>query len=234
MSSILEVAEAICYRIGLQKPVTVVGASSGLPAQYLQLTYQAAADLIAFHTWRALKLPHEFTTVAGETQFSLTTALPGYRSIDADTVINLTQRLPMRVANARMHTAARLNPSPMPNGLYRLLGNNFVLPGNTVAGEQILFEYDSKAWLADKDTGERTAFAKNNTDVVLLDEEALTRGVVWLFKKAKGLEYGEDFNDWLRYAKQLREVDVPHGDISLNTPAAAGGFSLGNIQIDAG
>lgn len=231
--TVLQIAEALSLRAGLPKPSSVAGVSSGIPAQTLALMQQAAADMIVFNDWNILKDEHSFTTVAQEVQFDLMATLPTFKSFDADTFINLTRNITMKPANSRQHTAIRLSPSPTPFGLYRILGGNLVLPGNQVAGEQILFEYRSNAWVRDVDTGARKIAATKNTDVVLLDDEALIRGVKWLFKKEKGLAYGEDMNDWLRYITHLKSIDTPREDLSLNTPAATGMSGISNIYIDA-
>ncbi len=229
--NVLQIAEALTTRAGLPKPSSIVGASSGIPAQTLALMQQAAADLIVFHDWNSLKKVHTFTASAQESQFNILATLPAFKSLDADTVINLTRKIPMRPANAREHTAIRLSPSPSWHNLYRILDGNLVLPGNSIAGDEILFEYCSNAWVQDKDSAERRIAPTKNTDLVLLDDEALIRGVKWLFKKEKGLAYGEDHNDWMRYIIHLRSVDTPKGDLSLNTPAAAGGGMFSNIYI---
>jgi hypothetical protein len=222
------------HRVGLTSPAQLVGGSAGgLPPQYLALLTQAAEDLIARHDWEVMLVEHSFTTVAGQHQFSIFTDLPTYKRMAADTVVNVTTGRFMKHMSREAHTALKLSPSPMVLDRYRLRGGDFLMPGNTVSGETVEFEYMSRGWLANKDTLARQTTALTDRDLVLLDEEALIRGAKWLFKKEKGLAYGEDFNDYERYIKDLKGGDTPTETLSIGATSSHVGSGFGNIHIDA-
>lgn len=63
-------------------------------------------------------------------------------------------------------------------------------------GQTIYYEYVHKYWCSsDGTTADQSAFAAD-TDVSLIDEEILTQGVVWRFKRQKGLDWETDFQDY--------------------------------------
>ncbi len=221
--SLLEVVKDVAARVGLPRPTNVVTGDGDLPPQYQSIIYESAHDIIRRNNagWQALKMEHQFTTLAADQQFLLA-SLKGYRSICEDTVVNKTQRRWLRPMNGKEHAGQRvLNVAP-PVLRYRIMGGKFLLPGNTVAGDVIHFEYDSFCWLTDSAGAVQKDRPTADTDLVVISDELLILGAKWRFKKENGLAYGEDFNDFERLCQELIGSDHPADELSLNRKGDSG------------
>lgn len=232
-NTILQVCKNLAYRIGLPPPTSIINGDGDLPPQYQMLMLEAAAGLMREHDWQFQNIEAEFTTVTGADQFTIFTEYPDFKRLHADSVVNVTRGHRMRHISRAEVAALKLTPSPTATGVYRLINGVFTMPGNTAVGETIEFEYLSSGWLAPASPGPRKIAPTIDTDVVLLDEEALILGTKWRLKKENGLAYGEDFNDYERYVQDLKGGDTPKETLSLNTPGVASGLGLGfgNIII---
>jgi hypothetical protein len=79
---------------------------------------------------------------------------------------------------------------------YRIRGGQLLFIPAPAIGDQIYFEWQSKYWAAAETTpttGYATAYGAD-TDVALLDERLITLDTLWRYKRAKKLEYSEDFD----------------------------------------
>lgn len=234
-NTILQVSKNLAARIGLPQPTSIINGDGDLPPQYQMLMLEAAADLMRRHDWQFQNVEAEFTTLGAATQFAIYTAYPDYKRLHADSVVNLTRGLRMKHISRAQAVALKLTPSPAVQGIYRIISGSFTMPGNTTAGDTVNFEYLSSGWLMPAAPGPRKITPTIDTDVVLLDEEALILGTKWRFKKENGLAYGEDFNDFERYVQDLIGGDTPKDPLSLNTPAVSAGLGsmYGAISIPA-
>jgi hypothetical protein len=79
---------------------------------------------------------------------------------------------------------------------YRIRGGQLLFIPAPAIGDQIYFEWISKYWAAataTPTTGYATAYGAD-TDVALLDERLITLDTLWRYKRAKKLEYSEDYD----------------------------------------
>lgn len=102
-------------------------------------------------------------------------------------------------------------------------------PGPTQT-DVIAYEYTSKFWCREAGsdqtlTQERWAA---DTDVYAFPEDLLTLGVKWRFLRAKGLDYGEEFQTWER--ARDRYMAREGGNRSLPLNASARGLRLLSSQ----
>lgn len=221
-NTLLEVCQDITDRIGLSKPSVIISDASGLAPQYLRMLIETAKDMTRRYDWQVLEREYIFNTVAGEVQISsLTTDIPDLKRIIEDTFINTSRGFEMKPIGRRANALVRLNPSVLPGYQYRISGNQLRIPGNTSSGEEVRFEYVSTFWV-ETALGERIARPTSDTDILLLDREALILGVKWRFKKENGLAYGEDFNDYEKNLQELAGSDVPRETLSLSASSGDG------------
>ena len=216
MTTILQACQAVALRIGLTQPSSVVSGGVALPSQYMHLLVETGHELARREGWQCLEREATFQTVVGDIQISnMAAEFPDLKRISEDTVVNLTTGVELKHASRRATTVLKMGAAPVISNLYRIRGNQFLLLGNVSQDETISFEYLSKYWITDRDTGERKASPQNDADVILFDLEAMVLGTKWRFKKENGLEYGEDFNDYEKYVHDLIGGDKPVGTISL-------------------
>ena len=90
---------------------------------------------------------------------------------------------------------------------FRQRGNDLLMMPIPNAGDTYAFEYICNTPVVDANgTTFRTKFLADD-DEALLDEEAVTLGIIWRFKKAKGLDYAEDFRTYQMQVHQLKARD---------------------------
>ena len=200
--SLLTIIQQAAGRIGLTVPVSVVGNSDSQVTQLLALANEEGEELSIgasvglAYDWQALQTEANFTAVATESQGAITTIAPGFKYIINGTIFNRTLRRPvpgpLPPQSWQMLKAANvIGPYPQ----FRIRGGNLILLPTPNAGDTIYFEYQSQNWCQSNASVGQTAWAAD-TDTGLLDEQLMTAGVIWRWKKAKNLEYAEDFRQY--------------------------------------
>ena len=73
------------------------------------------------------------------------------------------------------------------------------------SAEEIKFWYFSKSWLAAAGvTTNRIAAWASDSDTSLIEEDTIMKGAIWRYKKAKGLDYAEEFREYeLSFVRNL-------------------------------
>lgn len=147
--------------------------------------------------WQALNYEASFTTVATESQGTLTSiigATQQLRRIVNETIWNRTTQQPVYgPLSKKVWQAEKALALTGPYPQYRIRGNAILFYPVPTAGQSCFFEYVSKAWCTDV-TG--VTFRVNvsvDTDLVLLDDELMLAGLDWRWRRAKGLSYAEEF-----------------------------------------
>lgn len=116
---------------------------------------------------------------------------------------------------------------------YRIRGGQLLFIPAPSIGDQIYFEWISKYWaaVAATPTTGYSATYQNDSDVAILDERLITLDTLWRYKRAKKLEYSEDFD-----IAEAAIVDAMTRNASqprLNLAGAAGDI-LPGVFIPAG
>lgn len=183
----------------LNLPVTstVIGNTNQGVKQLLEIANTEGEELADQYAWQQLLFEHTFVTTATEQQTN--GALPSDCGwIVDETIYNrdqtwkVTGPIGSRYWQDRKAFGANIAWSQ-----YRIMRNYFYFLPAPTAGEDVYFEYVSNKWCSDS-TGvtKRTAWAVD-TDVGLLDEKLMKLGIIWRWKKAKSMEYQDDFNMWM-------------------------------------
>lgn len=223
--SLLTVVQSLCDRVGIPRPATVVGNTDPGVRQILALSNEEGQDLASRHRWQKLITEATFTTVANPND--LVVVAPGFDYILPGTVWDRTrdQQVPaMTPEQWQMYQATGMSGPTM---RFRIQDSAFYLYPDPGAGRSIAFEYMSKNWNQTTGAVEQDAWA-NDTDTGLLDEKLMSLGLVWRWKKAKGMEYGEDFNAYERRVANAisRDGAAPHISLSRYRRAAIGKDSI--------
>jgi hypothetical protein len=203
--SLLTIVQQACQRIGIDTPSVVIGSAELRVIQMLALLNKEGKELSTgasvglSYDWQELQTEASFVTVATESQGALATIAPGIKYIIGNTIWDRSTRMPAygsMTAEEWQNYKAWGVLSPFPK--YRIRGGLLLLLSVPAAGESYYFEYQSKNWCTDS-TGavSKSAFSAD-ADISKLDEDMLTDGLVWRWKQAKGLDYGEDFSTYQR------------------------------------
>lgn len=122
-----------------------------------------------------------------------------------------------------------------PRRRFRFMDNQFVIdpvPGFSSSdnGSVEVFEYYSIAWCQSSGglTGTPQTLWVADTDNYLLDDEALTLGIMWRYLRAKRLSYDEEYHTYELLAERLMSRDGGERNLPMN--ASASGIRLLNSQ----
>lgn len=204
--TLLTILDEAAARIGLQSIQSVVGNSDQTVRSLFSLANQEGRSLARRTSWQALTNAFTFTTVAANEQ---TNAIPeDFDWIVPDSIFNRTTR--RRIAgplNASEYQADQASLVVRVWDTFRIRGNSMLLSPAPPAGETIAYEYITKYWCQNAQGDGLTAFAAD-TDVPVLEEELVILGLVWRFKKARGMDYAEDFST---YESQVGEAMIRDG-----------------------
>lgn len=200
--SLLTIVQDACGRMALPQPAAVATSSDPQTLQMYALLNEEGRKLSTGESvgmsvdWSSMTRQANFSALAAEVQGDLETLAPGFKFIVGGSMYNRTLRRPVPgpltpAAWQLLKAANVVGPYPQ----WRIAqGQIWMLP-NPNAGDSIYFEFQSKYW-AESSGGTLKARFSADDDVALLDEELLTMGLVWRFKKAKGFDYAEDYRDY--------------------------------------
>lgn len=228
----LEMVRSVCGKIGLAQPNSLIGTTDVQTIQLRELLNKEGSELAARSSsgWQALVREATFTTVADEDQGTLESiimAANAFRHVVNETIWNRTARQPIygpRGPSLWQGLKAFTVVGPYPE--YRIRGNHlFFLPVPT-AGETCAFEYVTKNWLTSEDGTEQRSVIEDDEDVPLLDDEIMMMGLEWRWRAAKGLDFGQGFQDYER-----RVVDALARDGTKVTKALSSDPNLDRIPV---
>ena len=188
--SMLTVVNDAQRRLNLSVSSSVAGSSDETAVQMLALLNQAGEELAEAYPWQVLVKEATFTTVATESQGSISTIAPGFFYILNNTIWNRSLRRPVFGAlSPNEWQLLKASSVTGPFQQYRIRGDTLRFIPTPPADQTCAFEYVSKNWCATADgVTEKSAFTLD-TDVALLDERLLVLSLVWRFKQAKGLDF---------------------------------------------
>jgi hypothetical protein len=216
----LEIIQRTTDALSIPQPSAVVGVQQDHERQLLELLNQEGRALSARFDWQALQNEATFTTVATESQGTLTSiigATQSLRKIVNDTIWDRTQSLPICGPVSRRDWQARLaTPSASPYSEYRIRGGQLLLYPAPTAGHSCYFEYVSASWCTDATGATYRRNIANDTDEVLLNDELMCAGLEWRWLRKKGLSYAEEFANYEALYAQLTGNDGTKPRLSMD------------------
>lgn len=193
--SLLSISQEVCDVIGLARPAAIVTGNDQLARQILGLAKETLDELGGMD-WPILQVPYAFSTIAGQAQY----ALPAdFDRETADTVFIASQYGQLRgsLSPADWQRQRSTLAANMGRYRFRLYGLPNVLNFQPVpqVAEGIVLEYVTTIRVKQADnTYKNTYFA--DTDVSVVSEELVKKGLKWRLRRAKGMDYSEEFDDY--------------------------------------
>lgn len=225
----LTIIQQASSRMGLQEPQAVFGSTDPQAIQLRNLANQEVKELVRRCPWEALMTEQTFTTVA---QAEQTNAVPSdFCYYLNDTLFDRTENRKL-VGPLNSTEWQREKAGPVYTSVYhafRFRGGELLVTPDPTAGNTVAYEYITKnAVKADDDTlkAEFTA----DTDTCRIAEELVTLGVIWRFKKAKGLDYSEEFRTYQMEVDQAAAQDKGSPTLNLGSSFLKRRFYPANIK----
>lgn len=199
--SLLQIIQDASGEIGLPSPGSVIGNTDTGVVQLLALCHREGKKMAHDYGFEVMNKEATFTATGAEDEGNIKTLTSiSFSWIKNDTMWNRTLNRPifgpLSSKNWQLLKSAAVT-GPYPE--YRLRGNKLIFIPTAASGDEIFFEWQSKNWI-ENEAGTATASRwADDTDVSLINEDLITMGVVWRYKKTKGFDYSEEFADYVRF-----------------------------------
>lgn len=219
--SLLTIIQNVCAEISIDPPTAVMSSADPQIAQLRILSFRAGRELQRNHDWSALIVRREFTA---------TGAIPEpaeppddwSRYVQNSKIWNASRlwQLNGPVEPQTWERWTILNGNPVPQ-IFRFLGGKLAIFPN-IAGEAIRYEYVSNAWVAVNDGTTYAATWTNDTDTSRFPEELIELSTIWRWKRAKGLDYGEEMANFERAKESAIGADRSAAPMDISLPNRGG------------
>lgn len=193
--SLLTACQDVADVIGLTRPTAIASGTDQLARQMFAIAKDVLAEL-GLMDWPFLQIPYSFDTVVDQASYSMPADFG--REV-GDTVFLASQYYQLRGSLTPGDWQRQRNSLAVQNGRYkfRLFGlplKLYITPTPSAA-EEIVLEYQTTYRVQQADTTYKTTFFADD-DEALVPEDLLKMGIRWRLKRAKGLDYSEDFNEY--------------------------------------
>lgn len=221
--SLLTIVQDAVNRIGFgATPDSVVSNTDQTPKQMMSLLNQEGEALSKFK-WEALVKEHTFTLVTADQDYATPA---GFRYMIPDSVWNRDSKRPVRTPITSQEWQFYKGWSTVTGLTLRARIRNKELEFDQAItasdnGKTIAYEYVSSYWTEDSGSTAQGKFAADD-DTGILDEELLTLGLIWRFKKAKGLDWQADYADYKNEVSQAKARDGGSRSLNLGSSLSAG------------
>lgn len=204
--SLLTIISGACVRLSLGVPTTIVGSSNAISRQMLYLAQEEGKALSRRGAWKKLITEKTFTTTAAAAQ---TDALPSDVDwIVPDTFFNrTTNRRVGGPVSPEEWQLLQASLSTLVDPMFRIRGTSLLITPTPASGDTAAYEYITKNWCQSSDSVAQSSWADDD-DTALLDEELHTLGLVWRFKRSKGLPFDAEL---MEYDFQVRQALMREG-----------------------
>lgn len=231
--TVLDIVRAVCGEVGIPQPTSMVSSSDLQVIQLMNLLNTEGSELAARSAsgWQALVQEKTFTTVATEDQGLLVggtilQTTDNYRHILNETIWNRSKRIPLFGPRApRVWQGFKALTFAGPFGEYRIRGGHLLILPTPAAGDTLAFEFVTRNWLVSSDGTTYRDRIADDADAPLLDTEVIQAGLRWRWKRAKGLDFAEEFSGY-----EARVIDALARD-GTKARLSLGGDALADSRI---
>jgi hypothetical protein len=235
--SLLTIIQDVADEVGIARPTAVIGNSNPETRKFLRYAQKVGRSILKSFPWQILRKEQTFTSLATETQTSI---LPSdFDRICPESFWNRTDNHLM----IGPITPVEWN-SLKANSYDDDTRHKFIIRGDVLmaipvmtAGKSLAFEYVSKNWCQSSASAEQSKWVADD-DTGILDEELMTRAIIFEFLWGDGLPADVAYESYDNYCKMLMDNDQPDGDILVagdifmggrhhtGTPSASGASQL--------
>lgn len=222
--TLLQLVQQFCLRTGISAPEFVVSSTDNQIQQILGLLNEVLDNLTNRKTTTFAKREVTFVTLAQENQGAITTIAPdGFmHQIVANTLYNRTsgEEITGPVESDKWQ-ALKAGSVSLMGPVFRFLGGDFYIYPAPTAGQTVAFEHKSSFVVIAADTTKKQYFTADD-DTCFYPDALLIAGLRWIWKREKGLRYGEEFRNFEFQVANLLGSEGGNKTISLDNTAPAG------------
>jgi hypothetical protein len=223
-------SQDICDTIGLPRPNGIAMATDQLARQLFGIAKETVEELTALD-WPVLAIPYTFQTIVNHDTYPVP---PDFHHAIADTAYLATQYYPLRGSLTPSDWGRIKNALPSQIGRYKfriMAGNPPVFVMSPIPGtvETVVLEYRTNNRVV-QSNGSLALNWMNDTDTPIVPETLVKLGMKWRLKREKGLEYSDEFDDYVIQKQTYVSQALDIGSLSvayrhlLDYPEIANGY----------
>jgi len=230
--SLLTICQNASDECMFNAPTSIISNTDPIAIQLLRLANREGKTLANDFAWQALTKEGTITLVTADQDYSLAA---DFNYIIPDTTWNRdNKRRAMHITSEYWQYVKAWSTISGLNLRVRIRNSELEIEQDITASENneiLAYDYVSKYWAVSLGTGSADqAEWLDDTDTSILDEELITQGVVWRFKKSKSLpDWQQDRSDYenLKYKMKSRDKGAP----TINLGGDSRNLRLG-VNID--
>lgn len=225
MSDILTIAKEAANQCAVQAPTTLVNPTTQNDQLFASVVNSTLDSLMRHANWQALEREGVLYTNEGQKNYPLDSIAPDIYAIISG---SLWEKGSMRSViggmtqeSWRQHKQYHI---PVVD-IYFKIQNNMIMFLRNPDCMEIHFSYRSNAVVMDVKTAEPKTSISKDTDIPIFDEYLVKLGIIWRWLKRSGLDFTEEYNEYIHelnksyaLAKSAGEINLAHveGEITLN------------------
>ena len=216
-ATLLSIVQNFCRRRGLPVPGSVMSSQDDMYLQIAGLMDEGIESMLTGFSWQQLQYITTFTSVAAESQGTLTTLCPeGFLSIINETIYDRTRRLPIYGPKTpqEWEMLQALTPTG-PLYQFRILQDSLRIFPTMPAGHTLAFEYNSEYAIYNPVDLVYKKFFTKDTDEFLLNDTLKLKWLTWRWLSVKGFPYAEEQRLYEEYLGDLRSKNKAKATLSL-------------------
>ena len=233
MSSILNIALEAADICAVQRPTDLFSNTSQNDILFASVVKSTLASLMRHADWQCLICEGVLHTRAGQTDYVIEEVVPDFYSLVGESIyIEDSSKRVIGSISEECWAREKQFHCPEIDVLFKIQNNmiRFVKdPGEIF----VRFAYKSKAVCVDVSTGKPKSQITANSDVPVFDEYLVKLGIIWRFQKRSGLDYTEEYNEYIRELNKSYAQTKAAADICLGVTNDVFGSANGGVVIDA-
>ncbi len=206
--SLLQMVTKACKRLSLSRPTSVMASTDPNIMLLSECASEEGLSLAGRHNWQAILFERTFITIAEPNQ--AVSVFPGVSAVAPDLDRFIPETMFNRTTNRRldgpidsaMWQSIQSSLVTFVNPAFRFRDNKIYITPTPVAGHTVAYEYISTYWCQSSIATSQVDWLAD-TDTYRLNDESMVQGIVWRFKKAKGLAWQDDYLVYERYVGDL-------------------------------
>lgn len=191
--SLLTLIQDVCNAIGIDPPTAVISATDKNITSLLAMANTSGEELMKRYEWQELTKQATFTTTGTIPQGYLSSIASDFDRFINDTMWNqgLRQKIigPITMQEYQQDLSFAVVGPPFKFIQYG--GQLYIGPTATAAGQTVVFNYISGNWCTSDALVGQTRW-QADSDLTVIPQRIHKLDLIWRWKQAKGLAYGED------------------------------------------
>lgn len=212
--TLLSICQDAAVEIGVPKPSTVIGNADPIVMRLLRYAKREGAELVRRGNWQALRSEKTFVSLAQESQTAMVAS--DLDHFINDTFWNRSQK--RRLYGPKTPEEWQLIKGAVTSAVfntYTYMGNAILINPVPAAGETFAYEYVSNQYCLSAALAVQAVWTAD-TDTPRLREELFTLGVIYRYKKGRGLPFADDFSEYDMQVQEALMLDKPKRVIGMS------------------